>query len=318
MKYSLPYTKNIFEYLTSNEEVLPLIEDIFFSDDAIFPSSRLSQLHSSEWEEITKIKGLGVKLNYVLNPTVWDNKFYTPSGKIDFIKNILKLRKLGIDAITINNTMLLRDKDIRKSIEGLTVKNSVNNMVVSLDQVMFYVEELKLSHIFLGRDINRNLDEIKKISDYAKPRGVVLHALANEFCFSKCAYKLFCDSLISQIYKNPIEFDSLNSKRKTLACGDNWEISKYLKCGVIYPQQIPVLSEYIDILKLGGRLNSISSLKFTLDAYLKGTDTSLSKLINQKVEGCDLKLSDLPKAYFEKTLNCKNQCHACKYCDSKF
>lgn len=320
MKYSLPYARKIFDYLNENKILLNKVSDVFFSDDAFFPSSRLSQLNFSDWEELIRIKReFNIGLNYVLNPTVWGNKVYSPIGKIEFLKNIDKLKKRGVDTITLNNTMLLNDKDIRKILEGFTLKNSVNNQIINLEQVMFLVEELNLNHIFLGRDINRNLDEIKKISNYAKPKGVVLHILANEFCLNRCPYKLFCDSLISQTYQCIDEANKLNDKRKSLSCGDNWKISEYLKCGVIYPKQIPILSEYVDIFKIGGRLSNIATLRLTLDAYLKEEDTLLTNIINnERVSGYGLKLSELPEVYLEKTLNCKTQCHSCKYCEKTF
>ena len=320
MKYSLPYTVNLFNYLDDNKDAMPLVNDIYFSDDSLFPSSRVSNFSEPHWEEITNIKkSFGVGLNYVLNPTVWENKFYTPRGKIEFIRHIEKLKNNGVDILTLNNTLLLNDKDLRSSLNGMILKNSVNNLITSLEQVIFLAEELKLTHIFLGRDINRDYDEIRKISKYSKARGITLHALVNEFCFNKCNYKLFCDSIVSQGYKeDPVSYTKLDSKRKTLGSGDNWDISKYLKCGIIYPKQVPEVSKYIDIFKISGRMRHISTLRLTLDAYLKGSDVLYTDLISHRVDTGSIKLSDLPEDYLEKTMNCKSQCHVCKYCDAVF
>lgn len=317
MKFSLPYISNILSYFRENENYLHKVNDVFFSDDSIFPSSRKSPLRKEHWEELSEIhKNYGIQLNYVLNPTVWENSTYSASGKIRILKNLDTLKKNNVSIITLNNTLLLNDPVIRKALSVFTLKNSVNNMITSLDQVMFFVEDLGIKSIFLGRDINRNLDEIKKISSYAKKEGVVLHALVNEFCLNRCPYKFFCDSIISQAYKDSEDFNSLNNKRKTLSCGDDWPLKKYLKSAVIYPRQVEILGEYVDIFKIGGRLNDLSRLRPTLDAYLLGKDVLLTQLINQKVSFDKLRVSDIPEFYFSKTLNCKSLCRSCNFCES--
>lgn len=284
------------------------VNDIYFSDNTIYPSARHSPLEKKHWDELYQIsEKLNITLNYVINPSVYDSSIYFGKKKEEFLSKINTLHSYDITSVTLNNTLLLRDPEIRQALSSYELKNSVNNMIVSLEQVQQLVEVVGLQNIFLGRDINRNLDEIKRIR--AKYKDIKIHLLGNENCFPQCIYKKFCDDLVTTAsQKDDKVFNRLNELRTTLACDQrNFSLYQKLANNFIYPSHIKHLDQYVDVIKISGRLNPIDSVSKAFEAYVTEDD---SYFLNQMYNGLIL-----PSSYYDYTLNCKNKCATCGVCE---
>lgn len=308
MKYSVPYTEGLFEYLWKNPKICRYVNDIYFSDNNIFHSARHSPLNDTHWDEIFQISEmLNIPLNYIINPSVYDPSTYFGEKKEELSEKIKHLQDKDITIITFNNTMLLKDKIIRDSLNDYTIKNSVNNMITSLEQVQYLVEIIGLKHIFLGRDINRNLNEIKRIKTHYP--DITLHLLGNEICTPHCVYKTFCDDLIcTASQKGNLTFNILNEYRTSVACDlRNFSLYQKLSNNIIYPSQVKEYDPYIDVIKISGRLNPLKTITDTFEAYVNQDNTYF---LNQMYNGLILPLS-----YYDYTLNCKNRCTTCSVCD---
>lgn len=308
MKYSFPYTEGTYDYFWDNPKMISHVNDIYFSDNAIFPSARHSKLNDANWDELHQTsEKFKIPLNYVINPAVYDADIYYGNKKEEFIGKINDLKEHGIKAITLNNTLLLRDPEIRQALNRYDLKNSVNNMIVTLEQVQQLVDVVGLETVFLGRDINRNLSEIKRIR--AKYPSIKIHLLGNEICYPKCIYKKFCDDMITMAsQKDDAAFNRLNELRTTLACDQrNFSLYQKLANNFIYPSHIKHLEPYVDVIKISGRLNPIDSISKALEAYVTGDD---SFFLNQMNNGLIL-----PSSYYDYTTDCQNKCSTCSLCD---
>jgi len=308
MKYSFPYCEGTFKYLWDNPHLVRHVNDVYFSDNSIFPSARNSPLTKDHWNELYDIsEKLNIKLNYIMNPSVYDPSIYFGTQKQELAVKIKKLAEKDVSVITFNNTMLMNDHVIWEALIAYEVKNSVNNMITSLEQVKELVEKVGLSSIFLGRDINRNMTEIKRIKKHYP--DVKLHLLCNENCYPGCVYKTFCDNLIcSASQEGDLTFNQLNEYRTTVAC-DQSEFSLYQKLAnnIIYPSQVKHYEEYIDVIKISGRLNPIDHISKVFEAYVNEDNTYMLETIYNGLI--------IPPSYYDYTLDCKNKCASCSVCD---
>lgn len=310
MKFSFPYCEGTFDYLWKNPKLVRYVNDIYFSDNKIFHSARNSPLTKDHWDELYDIsEKLNIKLNYIMNPAVYDPSIYFGEQKETLASKIKLLKTVDVSIITFNNMMLMNDRIIKEALSPYEVKNSVNNMVISLEQVKELVEKIGLKSIFLGRDINRNMTEIKRIHKYTQDKGIKLHLLGNENCFPGCVYKQFCDALVSTAsQEGDLTFNQLNEYRTTVAC-DQRDFNLYQKLAnnIIYPSQVKHFEDYIDVIKISGRLNPIDNISQIFEAYVKEDNTYM---VEQMYNGLII-----PPSYYDYTLNCKNKCASCDVCD---
>jgi len=174
-KFSIPYTKGMsvpLELLdTSN------ITDVYFSDNK-FGSARSIFNGQDMFDELYAIREkFGIKLHYLVNPSVYSNEFYKEVPDL-----IAHVKDIDVDMVTLNNTYLLRagiEKDFKRNKESVVVKNSVNNLVRTLKDFIFMHEVLNVNHIIVDRSLNRDLDTLTKMSNYAKERDIKITMLVN-------------------------------------------------------------------------------------------------------------------------------------------
>ena len=173
------------------------ISDVYFSDNA-FGSARALSLSEENLAELRAIrKDFGIALHYLVNGNYYANDFYEKAPEL-----VEHVASLQVDILTLNNTYLLRDAEfisaLRRSNPSLAIKNSVNNKPKSLKDVVFLISTLGVKDVVLDRSLNRDLDELRKISQFCKEQGVSTTLLVNEGCIVDCMWKNFDDMLIAQ------------------------------------------------------------------------------------------------------------------------
>lgn len=323
--FSLPYTPGLFDYLKLKPDYIPKINDIYFSD-GIFPSARDIKFDDTYWDELLKIKNeFSIKLHYIINPSFYTNNVYLKDGLDDYVAKLRIIADKGVDILTFNNTILLRLDYFMNQIREMfpIIKNSVNNKVKTFHDVVRYHTYFNITHIMLDRSINRNFDELEKISAYAKEHKLTLTVLVNEGCIPDCPFKVDCDHMIHNYPTNTIEEkDVLYHAHDMLTCNHLYKSFPYdfLKSPFIMPNTLNLYSNHIDIFKISGRMIDIFVLGEIIESYLEGTgkkklfyhfSTEIDKSFNL------ISFNDLYfEGFAEKTKNCKNICSECDYCEN--
>jgi collagenase-like PrtC family protease len=168
----------------------------------------------------------------------------------------------------------------------------------------------------LDRSLNRNQDELEKIIQYCKTNGLTTTLLVNEGCISNCPYKQFCDDALSN------HDLTKNNNFSVLTCGSDFESNKSLtlKSPFIIPGYVNKYREMgIDYFKIACRGKTLEDVRSRLKAYMfDNKNISLSVALDtnphyiyQSVNAYVLDEYN----FFEHTINCKNKCHECNYCD---
>jgi collagenase-like PrtC family protease len=317
--FSLPYTKGMLDVL----EQLPIdqINDIYFSDNR-FGSARAIELDAEMWAELYEIRNKhGIKLHYLINGNYYSNESYEKVHEIiEHIKNI------DVDILTMNNTYLLRDWQFIDIIRNcrpnkVEIKNSVNNLPRTVKDVVFLVDTLRVDHVVVDRSLNRNMDELKKISSYCKERNINITMLVNEGCIVDCLWKNIDDMMIAQTNKES-NMKVISLVHNQLGCTDYFsqKPGEYLKTAFTLPTDLKKFDGLVKIIKLAGRGVPIEKWLAMCKSYMyEDGNVSLRSLFSTRppIQLMNITVNDLTDLNFNKiTNNCKNVCGTeCKLCD---
>ncbi len=217
---------------------------------------------------------------------------------------------------------------------------SINTMSYSLDAInrqLTFIQNLigKLPTTFvLDRSLNRNLEQLINVSTYLKHQNILVEVLVNEGCLLHCPYKINHDLLISQFSDQSIAFSvythsiqpsiDIYNANTTLGCLKDFKNnpSEIIKSPFIRPEDIKYLDEYVDIIKISGKVKTPQFVYNVYNAYKSRTydENLLSLLDTTQIFEQDLYISNnlFPKDFFFVTSTCQKNCWECKYCEQIF
>ncbi len=203
MKFSvgLQYMNEEFtDYIVKNKND---ISEVYFSWGD-FANGRNNQINANEYtswelqkkqvESLEKLKSEGIPLNLLFNANCYGKDsqsksfFYKIGNTIDFIKENYILT-------SVTTTSPLIAKFIKSNFEDILVKASVN-MSVGEEIAMDYISEY-FDGFYLKRELNRDLDSVKRISDWCNKNNKKLYILANSGCLNYCSAHTFHDNLVA-------------------------------------------------------------------------------------------------------------------------
>ena len=316
-KFSIPYTEGMIAALADLDT--STITDVYYSDNK-FGSARTIFSGKEALDELHAIRAkYGIKVHYLVNPSLYSNEFY---GQVpDLIQHIADI---DADIVTLNNTYLLRANiinDFKVNKPTIELKNSVNNLVRTLKDFIFMHEVLHIKSIIVDRSLNRDLDTLKKMSDYAKQHDIKITMLVNEGCIVDCKWKQWDDIIISQVkFMDKREItDDVHEKLGCISYFKN-NPAEWLKTAFTFPNDLDKFGDMVDTIKIAGRGFPLDRWHRVIDAYQKGSgnirfgeilstsgDIAIATTpINQIT---DLGFNDLTK-------NCKTVCGTeCNHCD---
>lgn len=319
-KFSIPYTPGMINALP-NLDTTSII-DVYFSDNK-FGSARSIFNGKEMFDELYSIREqYDIKLHYLINPSIYSNEFYKQVPElIEYIKEI------DVDIVTLNNTYLLRAgiiKDFQASKPDIELKNSVNNLVRTLKDFIFMHEVLGLTHIIVDRSLNRDLDTLRKMSDYAKQHDIKITMLVNEGCIVDCKWKQWDDIIISQT-KEGDDRKLTDKIYVELGCVSYFKTQpgEWLKTAFTLPNDLDKFDGLVDVIKIAGRNFPVDQWTRMIDCYQKGSgNIRLGDLLSTRGDQMLAntvvnQLTDL--GFNELTKNCKTVCGTeCNHCDKVY
>lgn len=267
--------------------------------------------------ELQKIKGLGIKLNLLLNASCWGEDCLSISCANTVISIVDYLQEnIGIDSVTSFSPFV--SYIVKKNFPDIEVRASVNIRIGNVKN-MEQVSDL-FDSFMIQREYNRNIERIEEIKNWCEKNGKKLSILVNSGCIDFCSVQLFHDNVIShevEIYtKANITEEIPGSCWTFYKDRKNW---KYILTNSwIRPEDIHYYEKYFDVVKLATRINP-------------DPERIIKAYYNEKYEGNLLDLfepshtkiflpyiidnSKFPPDWFEKTTSCKKKCENCSYCD---
>ena len=274
-------------------------------------------------EELTELVQHGVRLDLLLNANCYGE--YAMSRELeDRICSIInELDSWGCRPQIVTAASPFVARTIKTHFPDIETRASVNMRLTTL-QAMKYLAPWFDSY-YIGRDVHRNLDTVKAMSDWALANGKKVGILANSGCLRNCPWQTYHDNLISHsaqalkvrpaggfnphlcwtMYENPDNFPEI------------------LKATWIRPEDLYRYEPYVDFVKLATRQHSM--LHLVLDAYSsRSFRGNLLDLLEPGFApafgraGVLLDNSAFPSDWAEKTSRCSRECTDCGYCENVF
>jgi collagenase-like PrtC family protease len=315
--FSVPYTAGIRTVIDKLDTTT--ISDIYFSDNK-FGSARSIFNGKEMYDELYELRSkYGIKLHYLINPSVYSNEFYQHVNEM-----IDHVAEIDADMVTLNNTYLLRAgiiEDFRKNKPGIVLKNSVNNLVRTKKDFIFMHEVLGLTHVIVDRSLNRDLDTLGKMREYAEDNSIKITMLVNEGCIVDCKWKQWDDVIISQT-KEDTDRSFTDKVHTDLGCVTYFKQSpgEWLKTAFTMPNNISKFQGLVDVIKLAGRGYPIDRWLSVVNAYQQSSgNIKFGEILSTTGDMFlgNLLVNQITETGFtDVTQNCKTICgDECDHCD---
>lgn len=268
-------------------------------------------------EEITAMAHAGIQRNLLLNGMCY--------GALSLSRELFCAIDRAIDEIgemaglhSVTTTSPVIAEYIKEKYPALEVRASVN-MDISDIKSMQYLSA-HFDSFYIGRSVNRQLDEIARWKEWADANGKKLHILFNSGCLSHCPAHVFHDNLVAHekeiaTQDNAVSYHALCRQR----LGRGKEES-YLLIGdgsFVRPEDVKIYEPYFSVGKLATRSNPQPSR--VLSAYVRGHHYgNLLDLLEPDYAAQFYPLTLDNKAFPEDfgfhVSHCDHQCLQCGYC----
>lgn len=304
------------------------ISDVFFSwgtepngRSPLGTEDEKEIIEKVQLEELKKIKDMGKTLTLLLNANCYGEDGASLKLKERILGIVERLRgELGIDYITTASPFIANILK-EKYAQDIHIKASVN-MRIGTVAAMKQLSD-SFDSFYVRKEVNRDFEKIKELSEWCQKHGKKLHMLANSGCLTDCAFQTFHDNLIAHQkpdgdYGLDVGYPAPCHKYlKSLEGMDG--MTEFMRSNWVRPEEIHLYEEYFDEVKLATRMHSRP--RMVVAAYCRGkfsgnlldlTEPSYSRLFRGYVIDNTL----IPDEWFKLASNCKKNCEKCYVCQN--
>lgn len=275
MKYTvgLQYTNDAFlRCILENREH---VAEVYFAWGD-FPNGRSNQLQNDaftpwelqqrQMEVLSEISRSGIRLNLLFNANCYgkdsqSRAFFNKVGQtVDFIQ-----QQYGLQSVTTTSPLIA--KFIKNNFEDIAVRASVN-MEIGTVQGMDYLAEY-FDGYYMRRELNRDFEKIRQLSDWCRSNGKKLHMLANSGCLNHCSAHNFHDNLVaheSEISQMDNAYHFVGICKEYLKDKSHYR-ALIEDTSFIRPEDIHKYEPYFDAVKLATRVHRCPTA--VLNSYIR-------------------------------------------------
>ena len=268
--------------------------------------------------DLTRLRAAGVRLDLLLNANCYGAEAMSAALEKRIEGILEKLDSWGCkpEVCTVASPFVARTlKTVAPDVE---VRASVNMRLTTL-QAFRYLAPLFDSY-YLGRDVQRNLETVRRFSDWCHDNGKKLCILANSGCLRNCPWQTYHDNLIAH------SDDAMKAKNV-----DGWcphlcwtmyrnpaNFAEILKSTWIRPEDLHRYDGLVDVVKLATRQHANPDM--VISAYERGTfEGNLLDLFEPGFSPAFfpkfIDNSAFPADWFDRTSACVRECTECGYCE---
>ena len=271
--------------------------------------------------DLTRLREAGVGLDLLLNANCYGAEAMGKKLEGRIIDILTKLVGWNCKPEIVTTASPFVARTLKKAFPEIEVRASVNMRLMTL-QAFRYLSPLFDSY-YLGRDVQRNLETVKRFSDWCHTNGKKLCILANSGCLRNCPWQTYHDNLISHsdeamktenvkgwsphlcwtLYKNPKNFPEI------------------LKATWIRPEDLHRYAGLVDVVKLATRQHANPDM--VISAYERGGfEGNLLDLFEPGFSPAFfprfIDNAAFPSDWFDRTSACPGDCADCGYCGRVF
>ncbi len=227
-----------------------------------------SEVAALQLEELKEIRKLGISLTLLFNANCYGDS----ANSTALAKRTAKLfeylkKELDISGVTTTSPFIAKNLKSTFS-DDIRIKASVNMRVATthaIDQLSSCFDGF-----YVAKELNRDLSELSRLSEYCQKNGKSLHILANSGCLSFCAFQTYHDNLVAHHKYMQSSDEHFPSPCWEYLHGlpENEALAKILASNWIRPEDVKNYEPYFDEMKLATRMHS--SPRRVISAYARG------------------------------------------------
>jgi len=323
--YQLPEEKDEVSVLEIIDEFGKRISEVYFPW-ADMPSGRaplLSRRGYVFWEgqerlesDLKRIKDRGIKLDLLLNANCYGRFAVSEYLQNQVVSVLEHLKNIAGGADIVTTASLTVAHVIKENFPEVDVRASVN-MRMDTVTAMEYVSNIFDSY-YLRREFNRNIEYVKNVKRWADASGKGIYLLANSGCLNFCPAQTYHDNMVA--HEKEIA-ETVNIKnwvpqlcRNYYQDRSHWHTM--LQGSWIRPEDIRNYEGIVQTVKLATRMHA--NPMRVVSAYVNGSyrgnladlfEPGFSPIIQPYI----IDNEKFPEDWFEKTSQCKRNCHECSY-----
>lgn len=276
------------------------------------------ELAAALQRDLTRLRASGVRLDLLLNANCYGEEAMSVAleNRIAEIMECLSSWGCRPEICTTASPFVART--LKNRFPEIEVRASVN-MRLSTLQSFRYLAPLFDSY-YLGRDVQRNLETVRRFSEWCRANGKKLCVLANSGCLRNCPWQTFHDNLIAHS-DAAMRVENVHNWSPHLCWTlykDSANFAEILKATWIRPEDIARYDGLVDVVKLATRQHANPDM--VISAYERGSfDGNLLDLFEPGFSPAFyprfIDNSAFPHDWFDRTSSCARECTECGYCD---
>lgn len=193
MKFSVGYQQRA-DWIDAIVERESSIYDVYFSYGAM-PSGRAAVANvDRQLEDLGRLADAGISLGILFNANCYGDRALAKSFFSEIGDTIERFAESGaLKSVTTTSPLIA--KFVKDNFGELKTRASVN-MEIGTELGMDYLADV-FDGFYLKRELNRDIEAVRRISGWCAERGKQLFLLANSGCLNFCSSHVFHDNLVA-------------------------------------------------------------------------------------------------------------------------
>ncbi len=276
------------------------------------------ELEAALKRDLTRLRGAGLKLDLLLNANCYGAEAMSVALEKRIAAIVGKLDSWGCRPETCTTASPFVARTLKTISPDIEVRASVNMRLTTL-QAFRYLAPLFDSY-YIGRDVQRSLETVKRFSRWCHDNGKKLCILANSGCLRNCPWQTYHDNLIAH---SDAAMKAENSKGwNPHLCWtlyrDRKNSAEILKATWVRPEDLHHYEGLVDVVKLATRQHANPDM--VISAYERGTfEGNLLDLFEPGFSPAFfpnfIDNVAFPSDWFARTSACARECAECGYCE---
>lgn len=340
MLYDLPLIYHV-DYLSFLQAQTDLYS-LYFAPPTDLPGdARVAHSVITREEQVAYLQQIRAKKYLTLNGRFTPLHFYQKDQLEHILRYLEKMQTENVlDGIIFLDFYLLTllqklSTDVFSNLELIPSINCYIDSPAKWETMQGYVQGLRSKapeKIILDRSLNRNRAGLQNMSDYLRRNypQLQIEVLVNEGCLHHCPYKINHDILISfandSQMTNQIHLQKAMQEGNLQKINEEYGCSKYLrqkpedilKIPFLRPEDIIHVENYVDILKISGKILGRDFVEKCFAAYQERKwEGNLLDLLDAAgaIRGDYYIFNDMfPRKFYPKLASCGATCSVCTFC----
>ena len=253
MKFSVGYQADAawIDALVARRDALC---DVYFAFGAMPSGRKAVSSVERQLEDLGRLADVGIPLHLLFNANCYGARAQARSFFAEVGETIERFADGALTGVTTTSPLIA--KFVKDNFPQLETRASVN-MEIGTEEGMDYLADV-FDGYYLKRELNRNLEAVRRIKGWCDAHGKKLYILANSGCLNYCSSHVFHDNLVAheaEIAREDNGYAYGGTCWKWLARPEN-RLKWMERTNWIAPEDVPKYEGLCTAMKLATRINA--------------------------------------------------------------